>query len=288
MKISKVFSIVFFMVLFSQFANSQRFERELLKGKIISDSMEVENITVFNLSAKNAVITNIEGEFYIKAIATDTLYFQGVSFVSKQYVLTEKDFKNEVLEIQLYVKINELNEVVVSPYTLTGNLHVDTQKIKVIELDLKSIDLRSSKTYDDDRFYKAPQNTAVSSHFAPNGSNIDFKIIGNFIGNILGIKGNPKKYSDSVYEQRRLRDIQSKSYSQHIKERFSNHFFQKALKIKEEEVVDFLIFSEPDLNELAELLKPNNNFKLTDYLVQKSQEFNNKKSKEILSLPNEK
>jgi hypothetical protein len=276
--------IVFFVLLFFQLAKGQRIERELLFGKIVSDSMDVENITIFNISSKNAVLSDFNGKFSIKAKPTDTLYFQSVSFISKHYILTKNDFKNEVFEIQLYVKVNELNEVIVSPYTLTGNLFVDSQKIKVIELDLKGIDLGSSMSYEDDRYYKSPQNSVLPNHFAPNGATINFNFIVKGIGNWLGVKNN----SSLIYEQRRLKNIQSKSYSEHIKERFSNQFLNQTLKIESEQIVLFLAFSEPSLYELAELLKPQNELKLTNYLVQKAKEFNTKNSKEILSLPNEK
>ena len=106
--------VVVLVLLFAQFSFAQTVPRQILKGKISSDSTEVENITVFNLSSNIGAITDVDGEFSIQARVKDTLYFQGLSFVSQVYVLNEKDFWIEELEIRLEVKVNELNEVELS------------------------------------------------------------------------------------------------------------------------------------------------------------------------------
>ena len=97
--------MLFFIFLFSQLFFSQEVERKILKGKIVADSIEVENLTVYNISSNVGAVTNVDGKFSIKAKATDTLYIQGLSYDSKKYVLTEKDFWLEELEIRLHLKI---------------------------------------------------------------------------------------------------------------------------------------------------------------------------------------
>ena len=98
-------SFIFLIFIFCQFCFSQEVERKILKGKIVADSIEVENLTVYNISSNVGAVTNVDGKFSIKAKATDTLYIQGLSYDSKKYVLTEKDFWLEELEIRLHLKI---------------------------------------------------------------------------------------------------------------------------------------------------------------------------------------
>src|SRR5690606_37046651 len=151
-------------ILFFVFSFSQEKEREVLRGKIISDSMEVENITILNVSTKIGAISDIDGYFSIKARAKDTLVFQGLAYVSQKYVLTESDFLVDNFKIKLDVKVNELDEVVVTPNSLTGILEVDTEKINVYGLDLAGIDV-SKLAHDDVRNSKSI-NPAVDSNFS--------------------------------------------------------------------------------------------------------------------------
>jgi hypothetical protein len=279
--------ISFFVFVFVQLAFSQNIERQVLKGKVVADSLEVQNITVFNVSSNIGAVTDVSGAFYIKAKEKDTLFFQGLSFVSQKYILTKKDFYSEELEIKLNVKVNELNEVIVSPCTLTGNLEKDMHKIKVYDL-FGSVDMNVVKNYEADNYQNKPKITTAPNHFAPGGSTIDFKIIGKGIGKLLGIKGNPKKNVLAVMEDRKHRDIQSKSFAEHIKERFSNHFFVFTLKIKNERIASFLAFAVVPSYQLAELLKVENELQLTEYLILKGHEFKKEIPEETISLPNEK
>ena len=106
---------VLLLIIFAQTIFAQGIPRKVLRGKIVADSIEVENLTVYNISSRIGAITDIDGKFSINARATDTLYIQGLSYDSKKYVLTDKDFWLPVLEIKLYVKITELNEVIITP-----------------------------------------------------------------------------------------------------------------------------------------------------------------------------
>lgn len=272
------FGVVLFF-LFVQMLFGQNVERKILKGRIVSDSIEVENLTIFNITSNVGAVTNVDGKFSIKARATDTLFIQGISFDSKKYVLTDKDFWLEELEIRLQVHITELDEIEITPYTLTGNLEEDTRRIQVYGEGFSKIDM-NIKHYEDDVRTGTPVNTVIYNPLSPNGSTFDFKLIGKGIGKLLGIKGNPKKNSERVFEQRRQRDVQAKSFSDHIFERFSHNFFVEILKIKHEEIAMFLQFSELPPKDLALFLKPENELQLIEYLTKKAKEFKSANKKD--------
>jgi hypothetical protein len=269
--------LLFFILLISQIGFSQGIERKILRGKIVADSIEVENLTVYNITSNVGAITDVDGKFSINARATDTLFIQGLSYESKQYVLTDKDFWLPVLEIKLHVKITELNEVVITPYTLTGDLKEDTKRIQVYGEGFSKIDMRI-KHYEDDVRMGTPTNTAMLNVFAPTGINLLPLING--LSSLLGVKGDPKKNSERVFEERRIRDLQSKSFSEHILERFSHNFFIETLKIKNEDISMFMSFAELNVYELSPLLKAENELKLIEYLINKSAEFKLQQPKE--------
>lgn len=269
--------LLFFILVITQIGFSQGIERKVLRGKIIADSLEVENLTVYNITSNVGAITDVDGKFSINARATDTLFIQGLSYDSKRYVLTDKDFWLPVLEIKLHVKITELNEIIITPYTLTGDLKEDTKRIQVYGEGFSKIDMRI-KHYEDDVRMGTPINTALPNQFAPTG--ISFLPLINGLSSLLGVKGDPKKNSERVFEERRIRDLQSKSFSEHMLERFSHNFFVKTLKIKNEDIPMFMSFAELNVYELSPLLKAENELKLIEYLINKSEEFKLQKAKE--------
>jgi hypothetical protein len=240
----------------------------------VVDSFDVENITVRNISSNVGSKTDIDGNFSIRARATDTLFFESPSFISQKYILTQKDFWKEELEIRLHVKITELDELVITPYTLSGNLIEDTKRIQVYGDGFAVIDAKKIMHYEDDVRSGAPINSALPSVFAPNGSNFNVLALGAGLVSLFIKPSFSKSHSKRVYEERRIKALQSKSYSDHLFERFSHNFFVETLKIKNEDIPMFMSFSELNVYELSPLLKPENELKLIEYLIKKASEFN--------------
>lgn len=271
MRINNYLLLLF--VIISQIGMAQHIERKVLKGRIVADSIEVENLTVFNITSNIGAVTNADGKFSIKARATDTLYIQGISYESKKYVLTDKDFWLEELEIRLQVRINELDEVEITPYTLTGIVEEDIKRIQVYGDGFAKIDAKKVMHYEDDVRIGTPINTAMPSHFAPNGSNFNFLAIGAGIVSLFLKEDNSKRNSERVFEERRQRDIQTKSFSDHMFERFTYNFFTETLKIKHEDIPMFLQYAEMPIKDLSLFLKPEYELQLIQYLTIKAKEY---------------
>lgn len=265
--------------LFANFLFAQGIERKVLRGIVVVDSFDVEAVTVRNISSNLNAKTDIDGKFSIRARATDTLFFESQSFISQRYILSQKDFWKEELEIRLHVKITELDELIITPYTLSGNLTEDTKRIQVYGDGFALIDAKKIMHYEDDVRMGAPINTAMPNVFAPTGVNLLGLVVVGLV-NLVGVKANPKKNSERVFEERRIKNLQSKSYSDHLFERFSHSFFVETLKIKNEDIPLFMGFSELNVYDLSPLLKPENELKLIDYLIQKAAEFKKQNQKE--------
>lgn len=265
--------------LFANFLFAQGIERKVLRGIVVVDSFDVEAVTVRNISSNLNAKTDFDGKFSIRARATDTLFFESQSFISQRYILSQKDFWKEELEIRLHVKITELDELIITPYTLSGNLTEDTKRIQVYGDGFALIDAKKIMHYEDDVRMGAPINTAMPNVFAPTGVNLLGIVVVGLV-NLVGVKTNPKKNSERVFEERRIKNLQSKSYSDHLFERFSHSFFVETLKIKNEDIPLFMGFSELNVYDLSPLLKPENELKLIDYLIQKAAEFKKQNQKE--------
>ncbi len=273
------FVLILFLIV-SQLMFAQHIERKVLNGKIVADSLEVENLTVYNITSNVGAVTNADGKFSIKARATDTLYIQGISYESKKYVLTHKDFWLEELEIRLKTNITELNEIEITPYTLTGIVEVDIKRIQVYGEGFTKIDARKVMHYEDDVRIGTPVNTVMPTHFAPNGSNFNFLAMGAGLVSLFVKDRNSKKYSERVFEERRQKDIQSKPFSDHIYERFAHNFFVETLKIKHKQIPLFLQYAEMPVKDLSLFLKPENEIQLIEYLTAKAKIFNSENQNE--------
>ena len=266
-------NLLFIFLLISLVTFSQSKERELISGKIKSDSLEVENITVFNVSSNIAAITDVDGKFSIKIREKDTLVIQGVAFMSSKYIIQKTDLDREILEIYLKTKVNELNEVEVSPYTLTGVLEVDTDKIKTYGINISMGDLKNLKPNDirDTKVINTSMPTTMAQ--TPVNFMAIFGFIGKGVKELVGSKNKKVSAKEIAFQEQQNKEIASKPFGEHMKEQFSNHFFVNQLKIKNEDIPMFLAYSEVATAELIELLKPENHLKLIEYLISKAEDF---------------
>lgn len=96
---------------------------------MISDSLDVEGVYVINKTLNESTITNKEGHFTIETRINDTLVFSAVQFELKSVIVKPEMYVQESVLIRLDVKVNKLDEIVVRPYNLSGNLSDDMKKV---------------------------------------------------------------------------------------------------------------------------------------------------------------
>lgn len=254
---------LFLLLFFYVFSFSQELPRTLLKGIVVSDSLEVENITIDNVTAKKITTTDGKGNFSLMAKEKDTLVFSGVSFKSAVLIISYSHLNETILKIKLKVRVNELEELIVHPYTLTGNLETDTKKLKVktIDLNLGNMDF----SVHDPEFNKT--DNAMKSIMPGTGNDyngVNFIALGKTIGGKL-FKSKPKP--------KRIEFITDKIFSEAVKEKFSPQFFEQTLQLKPEEIDLFLAFCDDTSAESRDLLNPKKEFALIDFLIKKSEEY---------------
>ena len=117
-------------MLFCGTLSAQNFFSKNLEGRVYSKDGDVAATHVQNLTTKKATITDIDGFFSIQVHLNDTLLFSAVQFKKKQIVITSEIQHQKVLQVLLEEAVNELDEVIVTPYNLTGNINQDLDIIK--------------------------------------------------------------------------------------------------------------------------------------------------------------
>ena len=96
-----------------------------------ADSKPITNVHIINLNKVVGVISNNEGLFEIEAELNDTLYFSYLGFKSIKLRVTNDLIKFKNSKIRLTELAFALEEVIVSPYRLTGYLEIDAKNVPI-------------------------------------------------------------------------------------------------------------------------------------------------------------
>jgi hypothetical protein len=107
---------------------SQDRTEKLLLGIIAADDALLSGIEVVNLGNEKVALTNSKGEFSILAKADDILVFSSKSLEMRRVLIDEDDLKSGTITVNMYPKINELNEVIVKKSPIEGVSIIPGQK----------------------------------------------------------------------------------------------------------------------------------------------------------------
>lgn len=253
--------LLLFLIGFSTTIFSQNRKIEVFKGVLVCDSLKVERATITNTTLETNTISDDLGFFSIYAREGDTIVISSVTFDTERFVLKAADFKKLISVIHLTMKINQLDEVKVGAFKLTGDLVYDAKRIKVkppIKADLSSIDFKNLEITG----VKTTLNLAMPRE-------ADISLGANFIKLGKNLFSLFDSKADFV-PPKPVKKYNSHEFVIEMKERFSPDFFQKKCSIKEEEIGLFLeyCFSE-EINE-NQLLEKVNGLALIDFLIEKS------------------
>jgi hypothetical protein len=226
--------ITLFLLCFGYFQNSFS---QSIKGKVISNKLPIHNVEVINANSKEVINTNQEGAFEIKAITSNWITFYHKDYdVLKIYIDSLFDF-NKSLEIELFQKSTKIEEVKVEKkQSLTKGMKYG---MPVIPYNKPSVS-----------FSDGTVNTPV-----------DFFQV---FGLIKKLFKNKDKIAFKPKEPVQFRTFTAQSYS--------NEFLIKSLKLKQEEIEEFLNYCSFD-SKSKEAVENSYKLILLQFLIEKSEEF---------------
>lgn len=256
--------LLFFTLLLSAGLIAQKLPREVMKGQLIAESISLEDILITNKTAKTAVISKSDGTFQINVRVNDTLIFSGFNFPRQILVLNDADLKFNILQIKMEGQATNLDEVVINPNALSGDLKKDNNNIKVAHL-VANVDNAATM----DRLYFGDEKSTPENKLMPGYLDPTYMMDFNKIGKKL-----LRSFKRSEAQKNKNRDI--KRFSVVVQNRFSDDFFRNTLKMEEAEITPFLVFCETDARS-KEILKSTNDFEIIQFLELKKQEFRDSK-----------
>ena len=116
-------SISYIFFLSTLVVKAQKYK--LLTGYVFDSEIPISDIHVINTSRGNAEVTDINGLFEISVTIGEKLVFSSIQYEKYELIITENIFSSKEITIYLKGFVNELDEVIVTNNSLTGNLKYD-------------------------------------------------------------------------------------------------------------------------------------------------------------------
>ncbi len=242
---------------FTQGLMAQDFSKTL-EGKVYSEDGDVAATHVLNTTTKKAAITDINGFFSIAVRLNDTLVFSAVQYKRKEIVVNASILDSKFLSVPLEESNIALDEVIVMPYNLTGELGRDMRNMDVGPIvSATSLGLPNAHVkplMQSERLLREASMGPLSIGML---TSIPFNPI------INAISGRTK-----MLKKRVARDVKYNK-SQQLRTEFADSLFVLQLKIPMEKIDDFLYYCEVDANFNA-TVDSEDLFAIWDFIKQKS------------------
>ena len=239
----RIFLNIFFLIAIN-FTYSQDDYRTWIKGKVLYKNVNVTSANVINNTSQQATTTNDDGEFEIEVKLNDKLIFSSVQYQIRELNITKEILQRNRIVIDVNEKVNELDQVVVTPE--------NQEKF----LDLKEEEF---KRFD----YSFDKSTRVNNVINEQGKlrdGINFVNLYRLISNSL--KNDSEEYQTSY----------KYNPSDLLRELYDDVFFTKNLLIPNDQINEFLLYCDDNFPDRI-LLKKDNEFELIEFLVKQSKKF---------------
>ncbi len=249
---------------------AQEVDRTLIDGFITAPAGEdVEGVNIYNKSTQKGTVSDVNGEFKLEVGVNDRVLVTALQFQSFTVIVDKGVIDSETMKIYLNPAVNQLEEVIVRPYDLSGNIVADVNRVKtytfVPKMDLSYEALNFEYEFTPDALTKVDGNAAeeaLHNNSLKNGASL------------LGIIGLllPKDITIDLVKNKSIEDrIQ---ISRTLRQRFSNAYIFETFGIPEEKANDFLYFAEEG-GLTGTMLKAENEMKLLDYMYKQSELYKN-------------
>mgnify|MGYP003681890581 CR=1 FL=1 len=204
---------------------------QTIEGRILNEEEDVSNVHVINLTADKATITNVKGYFTLSAKVNDTIRFSAVQFDNKELVISLEVLESFIV-VRLSTSLTELEEVVVWPYMLSGDLLKDLDAVEIeAVITASTLDLPNANV----------NERIQSERLLYTARTWDFRIVSVKLDPLINaISGRTKMLKERV-----TRDLKEFRYNE-VYDNLDKSFLANELKIPQDKIYDFYYFCETD------------------------------------------
>ncbi len=223
-----------------------------LEGKVTNINKGVPDVHVMNISSNRATITDAEGLFSISTKLNDTILFSAVQYKRKTLVVSRAMLESRSIIVPLEEFINELDEVVVRPFNLSGDLSRDMNS-----LNKEKVYVASTLGLPNAYVKPMTQSERKLNEATTGGGLVPINPI------INAISGRTKYLKKVVATQNRY------ARTNRVREYYADSLFVKYLKIPENKIDDFMYFCEVD-NAFSAVVDSHDKLTIWEYLKLRS------------------
>ena len=249
----KIFTLLFLIILSTTNGFCQKVARVMVGGQIIVPmGDDPSGIVIYNKTSLRGTITSMEGTFDLAVARNDEVVIQSLQFAPITVMVDQGIVDSKQINVTLRETVNVLDEIVVTPYDLTGDIIADVNRVRVIEpVPFTSKDLRIEDSQYDQ--YSPAENSALDNERWRYGLNFV-----NIFKAVFNIKKNDANIQKSAEEE--------------LAQLYSNQFFQENLNIKKESIGAYMDYvSANGLDK--EMLENGNELNLIQFLIEKRDAF---------------
>ncbi|RCL71013.1 MAG: carboxypeptidase-like regulatory domain-containing protein [Cryomorphaceae bacterium] len=190
----------FFFIIFSQLILGQEKVIGVIEND--ADSKPISNVHVINLNSVIGTISNNDGVFEINASVNDTLFFSYLGYKSIKVRVTNDLIKFKNSKIKLTELAYALEEIIVTPYKLTGYLEIDAKNVPISKSYRYNIPGLPSKGYEAGSRNPGALSKVFGAIFNP----VDF------LYNLFGKKPKQLKKLQLMKDDFRIRELLSSKF----------------------------------------------------------------------------
>lgn len=235
-------------------------EHSYMKGSVFSiqTNLPLDNVNVVNLNQVKGTITNIKGDFTIRASVNDTLHFSFLGHKSIKIRVTNDMMKYPGTRIGMSELAYTLDEVVITPYRLTG----------ILEIDAKYMPINTNKQY---------SILGLEKGYEVRGGGSDLGVVGKVLSAISDPAGFLyNTFGSKAKEIRKLKKIKQEDEIRNLLlTKFDRETISEMLHITKEELEEIL----RHCNYSKDFIKQANDLQILDALSECYDEYKLLKSK---------
>ena len=225
-------SVCMILVFLSFVFSGQAQERKDVEGRVFSKDGDVAGTHVLNITTQRGTITKANGFFSIEVRLNDTLVFSGVQYKRKVIPMNLAVLEREFLNVYLEEGEIKLDEVLVMPYNLTGDLYKDLDSLKIgATINASSLDLPNAVV-------KPPTPSERKLYTARTW---DYKVVSIKLDPLINyFSGRTKMLKKRVARQAAYKKVQN------ARNLYVDSLFTQGLGIPKNNINDFMFFCEVD------------------------------------------
>ena len=236
--------LTFFLLFVINFTFSQDDYRTWIKGKVLYKNVNVSSANVINNTSQQATTTNDDGEFEIEVKLNDKLIFSSLQYQIRELNITKEILQRNRIVIDVNEKVNELDQVVVTPENQEKFLDLKEEEFKRFDYS----------------FDKSSRVNNVINEQGKLRDGINFVNLYRLISNTLKNDSEENQTSYTYNPSDLLREL------------YDDVFFTKNLLIPNDQINEFLLYCDDNFPDRI-LLKKDNEFELIEFLVKQSKKF---------------